>query len=440
MQAFFVNIRASILLPDKYHFQEIMHFWLYTVLLILVISYLLELTVSLLNIRSLDPALPQEFSTTYNAEEYKNSQAYTRETTFFSISETSYSTILTIIFLLAGGFNYVDIWTRGLGFSEITTGLFFIGGLGLLTFIAHLPFSIYSTFVIEERFGFNRTSVKTFILDILKGGLLAVLIGAPFLAAILWFFMHSGTYGWLYCWLGVVVFSIVLQFLAPVLIMPLFNKFSPLENGPLQDQILDYARKENFKLQGIFTMDGSKRSTKLNAFFTGFGKFRKIVFYDTLLEKLDESEIVAVLAHEMGHFKLKHIVKMIGASIVQTGIIFYLLSIFLGNTELSAAFGMQQTTVYSSLVFFGFLYTPISFLVSILFNFFSRRNEFAADNYAAQSTGSSLFLISSLKKLSQANLSNLTPHPAMVFLHYSHPPVLRRIKKLQQFKSNIGLA
>ena len=416
-----------------------MHFWLYTVVLILVISYLLELSVSLLNIRSLDPALPQEFSTIYNAQEYKNSQNYTRATGFFSIFENSYSTGLTIAFLLLGGFNYVDIWARSLGLSEITTGLFFIGSLGVFTFLAHLPLSIYSTFVLEERFGFNRTSVKTFILDICKGGLLAILLGAPLLAVILWFFMHSGTYGWLYCWLGVVVFSVVLQFLAPVLIMPLFNKFSPLESGSLQDKILDYAGKENFKLQGIFTMDGSKRSTKLNAFFTGFGKFRKIVFYDTLLKKLDEDEIVAVLAHEMGHFKLKHIVKMIGASIAQTGIMFYLLSIFLGNTELSAAFGMQQMSVYSSLVFFGFLYTPISCLVSILFNVFSRKNEFAADNYAAQSTGSSVFLISSLQKLSQANLSNLTPHPAMVFLHYSHPPVLRRIKKLQRFNNNVGI-
>lgn len=415
-----------------------MQFWLYTVLLILVISYFLDLTVSLLNIRSLNPALPQEFSTTYNEQEYKNSQTYTRATTLFAIVENSYSTILTIVFLLAGGFNYVDVWARNLGFSEITTGLFFIGGLALLTFIVRLPFSIYSTFVLEERFGFNRTSVQTFIMDILKSGLLAILLGAPLLAAILWFFMHSGTYGWFYCWLGMVAFSIILQFLAPVLIMPLFNKFSPLESGPLQDKILDYAKKENFRLQGIFTMDGSKRSTKLNAFFTGFGRFRKIVFYDTLLEKLDEAEIVAVLAHEMGHFKLKHIVKMIGASIVQTGIMFYLLSLFLGNTQISAAFGMQQTTVYSSLVFFGFLYTPISFLVSILFNFFSRKNEFAADKYAAQSTGSPIFLISSLKKLSQANLSNLTPHPAMVFLHYSHPPVLRRINELRRFKGNSG--
>lgn len=415
-----------------------MNFWLYTVLLIITVSYLLELTVSLLNIGALDSTLPEEFATTCNDQEYKKSQEYTRATTYFSLVENSCSTLLTILFILVGGFNYVDIWARGFGFCEIATGLFFIGGLGFLTFIVHLPLSIYSTFVLEERFGFNRTSVKTFILDILKGGLLAIILGAPLFALILWFFMSSGAYGWLYCWIGLVLFSIVLQFLAPVLIMPLFNKFTPLESGPLQDKILDYTKKEHFKLKGIFTMDGSKRSTKLNAFFTGFGKFKKIVFYDTLLEKLDESEIVAVLAHEMGHYKLKHIIKMLVASMVQTGIMFYLLSIFLSNSELSNAFRMPQPTVYSSLVFFGFLYSPINLLVSTLFNFFSRKNEFAADRYAAQSIGTSQFLISSLKKLSQLNLSNLTPHPAMVFFHYSHPPVLRRIDKLRQFKGNIG--
>ncbi len=415
-----------------------MNFWLIIVLLIIVTSYFLEFIVSLLNIRALKAELPKEFATTYNDQEYQNSQKYTRATTFFSLIANSYSTILTVLFLVFGGFNYVDIWARSFDFGQIVTGLLFIGGLGFLTFIVHLPFSIYSTFILEERFGFNRTSVKTFILDLLKGGLLAIVLGAPILSLILLFFMNSGAYGWLYCWIGVVLFSIALQFLAPVLIMPLFNKFSPLENGPLQDRILDYARQEHFKLQGIFTMDGSKRSSKLNAFFTGFGRFRKIVFYDTLLDKLDEPEIVAVLAHEMGHFKLKHIFKMIVASIVQTGIMFYILSIFLGNTEMSEAFHMQQTTVYSSLVFFGFLYSPVNILVSILFNCFSRKNEFAADSYAAQSTGSPEFLIASLKKLSQANLSNLTPHPAMVFLHYSHPPVLQRIKQLRQFNSNIG--
>ncbi len=324
----------------------------------------------------------------------------------------------------------MDVWARGFGFGQIATGLLFTGGLVLLSFIVNLPFSIYSTFSIEERFGFNRTSSKTFILDIFKGILLTVILGAPLLALILWFFLNSGEFGWLYCWFGVVLFSIAIQFLAPILIMPLFNKFYPLKDSPLRDSILKYVEQENFRLQGIFTMDGSKRSSKLNAFFTGFGKFKKIVFYDTLIDKLEEPEIVAVLAHEMGHFKLRHVLKMLLASILQTGVMFYFLSFFLHNKQLSEAFFMTETSVYSSLIFFSFLYSPINLIVSILFNFFSRRNEFEADSFAAQSTGNSDFLISSLIKLSHENLSNLTPHPAMVFLHYSHPPVLSRIESL----------
>jgi STE24 endopeptidase len=416
-----------------------MNTWLIIILLILLTSYLLELSVSLLNIRALSSNLPDEFRTIYNNQEYRKSQKYTRATTFFSLVENSLSTLLTVLFLILGGFNYVDIWARSFGFGQITTGLFFIGGLALLSFLVNLPFSLYSTFVIEERFGFNRTSLKTFILDIIKGGLLAIVLGTPLLALVLWFFMHSGAYGWIYCWAGVVVFSITVQFLAPVLIMPLFNKFSPLEDGSLRDKILDYAQREDFKLKGIYTMDGSKRSNKLNAFFTGFGKFKKIVFFDTLLEKLEDSEIIAVLAHEMGHFKLKHMTKMLVASIIQTGIMFYLLSLFLGNQELAAAFSMAETSVYSSLVFFGFLYSPINLLVSIIFNFFSRSNEFEADKYGALTTGAPELLISSLKKLSQANLSNLTPHPLMVFLHYSHPPVLSRIEKLRQYKAALSV-
>lgn len=410
--------------------------WLLAILLIIGLSYILELVVSILNIRALDPTLPKEFETTYNEQEYITSQEYTRVTTSFSLVQNSFSTMLTILFLLYGGFNYVDIWARSFDLGQILTGLLFTGMLALLSFVVNLPFTIYSTFVIEERFGFNRTSLKTFILDIIKGSILAILVGAPLLALILWFFINSGYYGWLYCWFGVILFSIVLQFLAPVLIMPLFNKFTPLEDGSLRDKILSYAQREHFRLKGIFTMDGSKRSSKLNAFFTGFGKFRKIVFYDTLLDKLNESEIVAVLAHEMGHFKLKHIIKMLLASFVQTGIMFYFLSFFLGNTELSEAFRMTETSIYSSLVFFGFIFSPVNLLISIIFNFFSRKNEFEADNYAARTTLCPELLINSLKKLSQANLSNLTPHPAMVFIHYSHPPVLSRIEKLRQFNTD----
>ncbi len=271
-------------------------------------------------------------------------------------------------------------------------------------------------------------------MDMLKGLVLGIILGSPLLGAILWFFENGGTYAWLYCWVGVVVFGILLQFLAPILIMPLFNKFTALEDGPLKEKILAYAKQENFALKGIFTMDGSKRSAKLNAFFTGFGKFRKIVFFDTLLEKLEDDEIVAVLAHEMGHFKKKHILKMMASSVLQTGLMFFLLSLFIENRGLFSAFGMENLSVYASLVFFAFLYSPLSTLLSVFANYLSRIHEFEADLYAAKTTGKPEMLAQSLKKLSRENLSNLTPHPLMVAFSYSHPPVLARIQSLNRIK------
>lgn len=408
-----------------------MNNWLVIVLFVIVASFLLEFVVSLLNLKSLDPLLPKEFDSIFSREEYQRSQNYTLATTRFSLAENSCSTLITILFILLGGFNYVDVWSRGFHTGEITTGLIFTSVLCGLSFLLKLPFSLYSTFVIEEKFGFNRTTVQTYLLDILKGTVLAIILGGPLLALIFWFFLNTGIYGWLYCWIGVVLFSLIIQYLAPILIMPLFNKFTPIDHGLLKDKIYDYSQQQGFHLKGIFTMDGSKRSSKLNAFFTGFGKYKKIVFFDTLLKKLSEDEIVAVLAHEMGHFKLKHILKMVIASILNTGILFYLLSLFLRVPEISMAFGVENTSIYSSLIFFGFIYSPFSMLVSIFFNVFSRKHEFEADNYAAATTKKPQLLVSSLKKLSKANLSNLTPHPFYVFIHYSHPPLLQRITNLE---------
>ncbi len=409
-----------------------MNFWLISVLVILAGSYLLEFVVSILNISALQEDLPAEFADCFDKENYRASQQYTRETTVLSLAENGFSTFCTIVFILLGGFNYVDIWARNFQYGQIATGLIFTAVLLLLSFCISLPFSLYGTFVIEQKFGFNRTTVSTFILDIVKTISLTAVLGGPLLTAIFWFFINSGSNGWLYCWLGVVIFTLVMQFVAPVLIMPLYNRFSPLEPGPLHDDILQYANKENFKTGGIFTMDGSKRSSKLNAFFTGFGRFRKIVFYDTLMEKLTIREIIAVLAHEMGHYKLRHIPQMMVASIVQTGIMFFLLSLFVNLDGVGLAFKMEKLSVYSSLVFFGFLYSPINLLVSIFFNYLSRKNEFDADHYAVTSTGEPDQLVLSLKKLGKANLSNLTPHPFHVFLHYSHPPLSGRIDKIQK--------
>lgn len=409
--------------------------WLIFILVVIGASFLLNTAISLLNLQALSPDLPEEFNDTYDQEKYRQSQAYTRVQTIFSLLESSILTALLLLFLLVGGFNLVDQFVRGFGLSSIPTGILYAGSLTLLSSIVGLPFSIYSTFKIEAHFGFNRTTAKTFITDIVKSILLSIVLGAPILAAILWFFEYAGSYAWLLCWFGTVTFGFIVQFLAPVLIMPLFNKFTPLEDSPLKEKILAYARLQNFKLSGIFTMDGSKRSTKLNAFFTGFGKFRKIVFYDTLLDKIDDDEIISVLAHEMGHFKRHHIWKMMAISILQTGLVFYLLSLFLNNPGLFAAFKMDHLSIYASLIFFAFLYSPFSTLLSILFNIMLRAHEFEADNYAAQTTGAPENLVRALKKLSLANLSNLTPHPVMVFLSYSHPPVLQRIKALRKIKS-----
>ncbi len=409
--------------------------WLLFILAVIGGSFLLSTTVSLLNLKALSPDLPEEFSDTYDHEKYRRSQAYTRVQTVFSLVENTIITTITVIFLLAGGFNLVDQFVRGFGWSPIPTGILYAGALALLSFVMGLPFSLYSTFKIEAQFGFNRTTLPTFIADLFKSAALTVVLGTPLLAAILWFFEYAGSYGWLLCWLGTVVFGFIIQFLAPVAIMPLFNKFTPLEDGPLKQKILAYAQGQRFQLSGIFTMDGSKRSTKLNAFFTGFGRFRKIVFYDTLLEKIGEEEIVSVLAHEMGHYKKHHIWKMMALSILQTGLVFYLLSLFLNNPGLFEAFKMEHLSIYASLIFFAFLYSPINTGLSILYNVMLRAHEFEADRYAAHTTGTPEALVQALKKLSLANLSNLTPHPALVFLTYSHPPVLERIKALRKRKS-----
>lgn len=409
-----------------------MNTWLIFIVAIIAAKYTLDLVVSFLNLKALSPDLPSEFNDVLNQEKYRESQEYTRKNTFFALIQNSCVTIITLAFLLLGGFNVIDEFSRSFAFGEIPTGIIFTAILVLLSFILELPFSIYSTFVIEEQFGFNQTTVKTFVVDILKSMLLAIIIGVPVLALVLWFFITTGELAWIYCWFGIFFITLLLQFLAPVLIMPLFNKFSPLEEGELKDAIMAYASKEKFKIKGVFVMDGSKRSTKLNAFFTGFGKFKKIVFFDTLLDTLNTQQIVGVLAHEMGHYKHKHLLKMIAASFLQTGIMFFFLSLIMENESLFKAFSMTNVSVYASLVFFGFLYAPVSLLLSVIFNAFSRKYEFEADRYAANSTNEPKFLVEGLKLLSKKNFSNLTPHPFNVALHYSHPPVLERIKALQE--------
>ncbi len=409
-----------------------MNIYFVIILVILIGSYLLDLVVETLNVRHVRTDLPEEFEGYYDEAKYKKSQEYLRENTRFGIISDSIVTPISIAFIIFGGFNVVDQFARDFNLGPISTGLIFAALLLLASQILHIPFSIYDTFVIEEKYGFNKTTPKTFILDILKSWLLGALIGGLVLAAILWFFERIGPWAWLYCWIAVTIFQIILMFVAPVVIMPLFNKFVPLEEGELKKAIQDYAGSQRFKMKGVFTMDGSKRSTKTNAFFTGFGNFRRIVLYDTLIEKHTKEELVSVLAHEMGHYKKKHILKTVILSILTTGVMFFILSLFINNRELFAAFKMQETSIYASLFFFAFLYTPIDMILSIFGSMISRKHEYEADAYAVETYKKPESMILALKKLSTENLSNLTPHPLKVFLSYSHPPVLERIQAIRR--------
>ena len=412
-----------------------MNFYLILICSLLLLHYLLETSAALLNLRALQAEPPEEFADCYSDTEYNRMRQYTHARTRFGLVRDSLFLVLTLLFLLAGGFNQVDLLARSADFGPIYTGLLFTGALVLLTALLQLPFSIYSTFVLETRFGFNTTTVRTFIADQLKGVLLAIVLGAPILAAILWFFETGGSMAWFYAWLAASGFMLVVQLLAPVLILPLFNRFTPLPDNELRQAIYAYAQSQCFALEGIYTMDGSKRSTRANAFFTGFGRFRRIVFFDTLLTQLSHEEIVAVLAHEMGHYKLKHVPLMLILGILQTGLMLFILSFFLGNSGLFAAFQMEYISVYAALIFFGFLYAPIATLLAIAINALSRRHEYQADRFVVASGASADALIGGLKSLTVRNLGNLTPHPLSVILHYSHPPMLARIRALRRLET-----
>lgn len=410
-----------------------MNIYLIVILAALIGHYLINLFSDWLNLRHMSEQPPAELKDYYDSGRYAKSQRYLRDNTRFGQIHSSFNLIVVLALMLAGGFNLIDTWACAAGAGPIATGLVFTGILIVGSMILQIPFSLYDTFVIEERYGFNKTTAKTFVLDQLKSLLLTFLLGAPVLAGILWFFHAAGDMAWIYCWGALTIFQIFILFIAPVVIMPLFNKFEPMEDGELKSGIEEYARKQNFQLKGVYTMDGSKRSSKSNAFFTGFGKFRRIVLFDTLIEKQTVPELVSILAHEMGHYKKQHIMMAILRSIATLGITFYLLSVFMKNPQLFEAFGMTgEPTIYASLVFFGFLYIPIQFILSLIENAISRRQEFQADRYAVDTYDKPRAFIDALKKLSSDNLSNLTPHPVKVFLEYSHPPVLDRIRAIKR--------
>ncbi len=394
-------------------------------------TFLIRLAANLLNLRAAAAELPAEFEGIYDQDAYCKSQRYLREATALGLVSGFFDLALLLVFWFSGAFNAVDLAVRGLGFSSVPTGIVYIGLLFVLQSLVGMPFDIYRIFVLEEKYGFNKTTPMTFMTDKFKTATLAAFLGIPVLGAILWFFENAGEAAWIWAWAGVTLFGLVLQYVAPSIIMPLFNRFTPLEDGELRSSIMEYARSVDFPLTGIYVMDGSRRSSRGNAFFTGFGKRKRIALFDTLIDNHTVPELVAVLAHEIGHYKKKHIIVSMVLSAVNMGAVFYFLSLVLNNRGLFDAFYMENVSVYAGLLFFSLLYSPVEFMLSMGFKALSRRHEYQADRYAVRSCVSGLDLVDALKKLSRSNLTNLTPHPFYVFLNYSHPPVLQRISAMR---------
>lgn len=407
-----------------------MHSLLLLILSFLILAWALEAGSSLLTLRSLSPEVPPEFADVVDAAQHARSQEYTRANARLNLVTETLGLAVLGIAILSGVFAWLDALTMRLSDNTILQGLAFFGLLTLASSLLSQPAAIYRTFVLEERFGFNRTTPRLFIMDRLKGAVLAVCIGTPLLAGVLWFFASLGNWAWIGAWGFTVLIMLGIQYIAPVFILPLFNTFTPLPEGELRSAIEDYVRNAGFAVSGLFVMDGSKRSGKGNAFFTGFGRKKRIALFDTLIDAMDTEEVVGVVAHEVGHCSLRHVHRMLVSGIVRTGFIFLLLSFTLQYQPLFDAFGMDRMSTHAGIVFFSFLYTPLSLMMGMWANHRSRTYEFEADAFAARTTKKAQALARALKKLSIANLSNLTPHPFTVFLHYSHPPVISRLRHL----------
>ena len=403
-------------------------FWI--IIAIIIINFIVDKILDALNARHFKDKLPRELNDVYDETEYKKSQDYKLTNYKFGILTSTFSIVLTLAFLFFDGFEYIDNIARNFSNNSIIVALIFFGIIMIGSDVLMSPFSFYKTFVIEEKFGFNKTTKKTFFLDKIKGWLMTAILGGGILAIIIWFYQITGRNFWFYAWVLITIFTVFMNMFYARLIVPLFNKQTPLEVGGLRDEISAYAKTVGFKLDKIFVIDGSKRSTKANAYFSGFGSEKRVTLYDTLINDLEHDEIVAVLAHEVGHYKKKHIIFNLIASVLLTGLTLYILSIFISNPLLSKALGVETHSFHIGLIAFGLLYSPISEVTGLIMNWFSRKFEYQADNYAKE-TYRAKPLITSLKKLSKNSLSNLTPHPAYVFMHYSHPTLLSRIRNLR---------
>jgi len=401
----------------------------YIIIAIIIVNFIIDKILDALNAKHFNDAIPNELKDVYDDAEYKKSQAYKLTNYKFGVWSSTFSVALTLAFICFGGFEYVDVLARRFSDNSIVVALVFFGIIMFGSDILSTPFSYYRTFVIEERFGFNKTTVKTFILDKIKGVLMMAVIGGGILALIIYIFQLTQQHFWLYAWAIITIFSVFMNMFYAKLIVPLFNKQTPLEESSLRHKISEYAQSVGFNLEKIFVIDGSKRSTKANAYFSGFGNEKRVTLYDTLINDLEEEEIVAVLAHEVGHYKRKHIIYNLVASVLLTGLTLYVLSIFITNPLLSNALGVSTHSFHVGLVAFGLLYAPISEITGLVMNWLSRKFEYQADDYA-KNTYKAQPLITALKKLNKNSLSNLTPHKAYVFVHYSHPTLLQRMRNL----------
>lgn len=401
----------------------------YLIVGITVIDYVLERVLDYLNTRNMSTEIPEPLKDVFDAEQYRKQQEYKKANDKYGMITSTFSLIVILSMFFLGGFQIVDAFAHEITPHPIWMVLVFFGILALATDVINTPFSLYEIFVIEEKFGFNKMTPGLYVWDKMKGWFLGAIIGGGLLALVTWFYFKTGNLFWIYAWALATGFSLFMAMFYSSLIVPLFNKQTPLQEGELRDAIQSFSEKAGFKLDNIFVIDGSKRSTKANAYFTGLGPKKRIVLYDTLINDLTTEEIVAVLAHEIGHYKKHHTYIGIAAVFIQTGITLFILSLLIKNPMLSEALGGTEPSFHLGLIAFGILFSPISLCTGIIMNHLSRKHEYEADRFV-KDHGRGVFLISALKKLSSKNLSNLTPHPAYVFFHYSHPTLLQRVERL----------
>lgn len=402
----------------------------YILISIILFNFIKDYFLDYLNSKFFDKKIPENLNDIYDKDKYLKSQDYKKTLYQFGKISKFYSLTILLLFIFLDGFLFLDTFTRSLIDSEILISLSFFGIFFFGSDILNLPFSLYSTFVIEEKFGFNKTTIKIYFFDKLKSWSITILFGGGIIGFIIIQFETFGKDFWILAWVFITIITILINGFYAQIIVPLFNKQTKLVEGNLKNDIEKYSNSVGFSLSNIFVIDGSKRSTKANAYFSGFGKQKRVTLFDTLLNKLNDKQIIAVIAHEIGHYKKNHIIFNLTFSIIQIGIMLYLLSLLIYLPIFSEALGIQNHSFHIGLITFSILYTPISEIFSLIFNIFSRKFEYQADNYAKQ-TYDSKYLIEALKILSKDSLSNLTPHPKYVWWHYSHPTLAQRINHLQ---------